>query len=59
MKALSDSLISIRIPIRDKEFISYIIAGLDDDYEALYEVVTASTTPMPIQDMFSQLHCTE
>jgi hypothetical protein len=36
------------MPLRDKEFISYILAGLDDDYDALFDVVTACTTPMPI-----------
>jgi hypothetical protein len=41
------------MPLRDEEFISYILAGLDDDYDALFDVVTARTTPMPIRDLFS------
>ena len=55
MKALSDSLTSIGEPLRDAEFISYILAGLDKEYDALFEVVTNRTTPMPICDLFSQL----
>ncbi|KAK1660627.1 hypothetical protein QYE76_048786 [Lolium multiflorum] len=59
MKALSDSLTSIGMPLRNEEFISYVLAGLGDEYGALYEVVTARTTPMPIRDLFSQLQSTE
>ncbi|KAK1645860.1 hypothetical protein QYE76_063665 [Lolium multiflorum] len=59
MKALSDSLTSIGEPLRDVEFVSYILAGLDEDYDALYEVVTNRTTPIPIRDLFSQLQSTE
>jgi hypothetical protein len=59
MKALSDSLTSIGEPLRDAEFVSYILAGLDEEYDALYEVVTNRTTPIPIRDLFSQLQSTE
>ncbi|KAK1631986.1 hypothetical protein QYE76_006301 [Lolium multiflorum] len=59
MKALSDSLTSIGEPLRDTEFVSYILAGLDEEYDALYEVVTNRTTPIPIRDLFSQLQSTE
>jgi hypothetical protein len=59
MKALSDSLTSIGMPLRDEEFISYILAGLGEEYDALYEVVIAHTIPMPIRDLFSQLQSTE
>ena len=34
MKALSDSLTSIGMPLRDDEFISVVLVGLDDDYDA-------------------------
>jgi hypothetical protein len=59
MKALSDSLTSIGEPLRDAEFLSYILAGLDEEYDALYEVVTNRTTPIPIRDLFSKLQSTE
>jgi hypothetical protein len=58
-KALSESLTSIGMPLCDEEFISYIHAGLGDDYDPLFEVVTACTTPMPIRDLFVQLQSTE
>nr|XP_051211614.1 uncharacterized protein LOC127329110 [Lolium perenne] len=59
MKALSDSLTSIGEPLRDAEFVSYILAGLDEEYDALYQVVTNRTTPIQIRDLFSQLQATE
>jgi hypothetical protein len=59
MKALSDSLTGIGQPLRDAEFISYILAGLDEEYDALFEVVTNGTTPMPICYLFSQLQNTK
>jgi hypothetical protein len=40
MKVLSDSFTSIGEPLRDAEFVSYILAGLDEEYDALYQVVT-------------------
>ncbi|KAK1684406.1 hypothetical protein QYE76_045254 [Lolium multiflorum] len=59
MKALSDELTSIGQPLRDSELISYLLAGLGTDYDALYEVVNARTTPMPIRDLYAQLITTE
>jgi hypothetical protein len=59
MKALSDSLTSIGMPLRDDEFISSLLAGLGEEYDALFEVVNARTTPMQIRDLFSQLQATE
>jgi hypothetical protein len=58
MKALSDSLNSIGEPLRDAEFVSYILAGLDEEDDALYQVVTNHPTPIQIRDLFSQLQAT-
>jgi hypothetical protein len=55
MKALADSLASIGEPLRDAEFISYLLAGLDKDYDALYQVVNARQGAMPIRDLYSLL----
>jgi histone deacetylase 1/2 len=59
MKALADSLTIIGQPLRDEEFVSYLLAGLDKDYDALYQVVNSRTTCIPIRDLFSQLMATE
>jgi hypothetical protein len=47
MKALADELTSIGQPLRDDELISYILAGLPKEFDALYEVVNNRTTPWP------------
>jgi hypothetical protein len=59
MKALADELTSIGQPLRDDELISYILAGLPKEFDALYEVVNKRTTPMQVRDLYSQLQATE
>ncbi|XP_071674528.1 uncharacterized protein [Lolium perenne] len=53
MKALADTLASIGQPLRDEEFISYLLAGLDSDYDALYEVINTRMTPISVRDLFA------
>ncbi|KAK1665998.1 hypothetical protein QYE76_054157 [Lolium multiflorum] len=59
MKALADELTSIGQPLRDSEIVSYILAGLGKEYDALYEVVNARREPMPLRDLYAQLCATE
>jgi hypothetical protein len=59
MKALADELTSIGQPLLDDELISYILVGLPKEFDALYEVVNNHTTPMQVQDLYSQLQATE
>ncbi|XP_047057711.1 heat shock 70 kDa protein 18-like [Lolium rigidum] len=59
MKALSDTLTSIGQPLRSEEFISYVLSGLDGEFDALFEVINMRETPIPIRDLFSQLQATE
>jgi hypothetical protein len=59
MKALSDELTNIGQPLRDDELISYILAGLPKEFDALYEVVNNRTTPMQVRDLYSQLQAME
>uniref|UniRef100_A0ACD5ZY49 Uncharacterized protein n=1 Tax=Avena sativa TaxID=4498 RepID=A0ACD5ZY49_AVESA len=65
MKALFDELTSICQPLRDVELISYLLVGLDllvglgYEYNVLYVVVNARTTPMLIRDLYAQLLATE
>jgi len=59
IKALSDTLTSIGQPLRPEEFTSYLLAGLDADYDAFVDRVSASATPMPVRDVYAQLLNTE
>ena len=61
VKSLSDTLSSIGQPLRPEEFTSYLMAGLDSDYDALAQLVGARalTDPMPVRDIYAQLLATE
>jgi hypothetical protein len=57
VKALSDLLSSIGQPLRPEEFNTYLLAGLDKDYDAFADRVSSRPIddPMPMRDVFSQL----
>jgi hypothetical protein len=59
LQSMSDTLTSIGYPLRPEEFTSYVLDGLDDDYEALVEVINNRTTPIPARDLYSQLLSSE
>lgn len=59
VKSLSDTLTAIGQPLRHEELVSCILNGLDDDFDALVEVVSARTTPIPLRDLLAQLLSTE
>ncbi|KAK1643441.1 hypothetical protein QYE76_061246 [Lolium multiflorum] len=48
-------------PITDAEFTSYIVNGLDEEYDGLVEVVNerANTSPMPPHELYQRLLQTE
>ena len=55
VKGLSYILTSIGQPLRYEEFVSYLLKGLDDDYEGIVDIISNSTVPVPEKDLFSQL----
>jgi hypothetical protein len=59
VKMLSDTLTSIGQPLRDSEFMEYVLAGLDSDYDNLVETVNNRDNPMPSRDLYSRLMYTE
>jgi hypothetical protein len=56
VKALADTQ-----SLAPAEFTSYLLNGLDEDYDALVQVVSARalTNPMPVKDVYSQMLNTE
>ncbi|KAK1662019.1 hypothetical protein QYE76_050178 [Lolium multiflorum] len=60
-KELADILSSIGQPLRDSEFIGYILKGLGEDYESLVENVEGrdSTNPISAHDLYARLLNTE
>ena len=59
VKSLADTLASIGQPITDAEFTSYLLNGLDEEYDSLVEIVNERETPMLPHALYSRLLLTE
>ena len=59
VRGLADILASIGQPLSDSEFNSYIINGLDEEYDGLAEIVEDRATPMPAHVLYAKLLHTE
>jgi hypothetical protein len=55
MKTLVDEMASVRKKLDDEELISYILAGLDYEYNSLVSSIAARVEPVTLGDMYSQL----
>jgi hypothetical protein len=55
IKSMADVLASIGQPLRPDEFTGYLCAGLDGDYDALVQMVSARalSDPMPVRDVYA------
>ncbi|KAK1625818.1 hypothetical protein QYE76_000133 [Lolium multiflorum] len=59
VKEMADILSSIGQPLRDEEFTSFVLNGLDEDYEALVENINGRDTPLPPRELYARLLNTE
>jgi hypothetical protein len=61
VKALADTLASIGQPLTDFEFNSFIVNGLDEEYDGLVEIINerSNSTPMMAHEVYSRLLLTE
>jgi hypothetical protein len=61
IKSLTDILSSIGQPLRPDEINTFLVAGLDSDYDALTDRIGARPVhdPLPIRDVYAQLLNTE
>ncbi|KAK1652805.1 hypothetical protein QYE76_070610 [Lolium multiflorum] len=55
IKEISDTLTSIGHPLRQEELVSYLLAGLDEEYDAFVDRVSNRETPLPLRDVYAQL----
>lgn len=53
MKGLADDLASAGKPIDDDELVSYILVGLDIDYNPLVSTVVGRSDPISLSDLYS------
>ncbi|KAK1629526.1 hypothetical protein QYE76_003841 [Lolium multiflorum] len=61
VKALADTLASIGQPLTDSEFNSFIVNGLDEEYDGLVEIINerGNSNPMMAHEIYSRLLLTE
>jgi hypothetical protein len=55
MRSLADDMAFSGTPLRDDELVSYILAGLDEDYNSVYSVVTSRVEPVTPSELYAQL----
>lgn len=53
VKSLSDTLVSTGQALRQEEFISYLLNGLDENYDSIVESVVSRETPFPSKTSMS------
>ena len=55
LRGLADELATAGKPIQDDELISYILHGLDVDYQPLVSALDARVTPVTLDELFAVL----
>jgi hypothetical protein len=55
MKSLADEMASTEKKHDDKELCSYILVGLDFEYNSLVSSITARVEPISLGELYSQL----
>jgi hypothetical protein len=54
MKGFANEMDSAEKPLEDEDFIAYLLAGLDYDYNSFIENVSARSDPPTISDVYAQ-----
>lgn len=55
VKALTDTLSVVSYTLRENEIISYLLTGLDRDYDSLVTSVTTRSNPMTLSEVYTHL----
>jgi hypothetical protein len=55
IKSLADDTTSAEMKLDDEELSSYVLAGLDSEYNSLVSSITARVEPISIGELYSQL----
>jgi histone deacetylase 1/2 len=56
MQGFTDELVAVGHPLQDRQLVSYILAGLGKDYNALVSALGVATGPITLSRLYSQLH---
>jgi hypothetical protein len=55
MRTLGDEMAAAGTPIDDKELVSYILAGLDLEYNLVVSAVVSRVEPILVTELYGQL----
>lgn len=55
MKTLADEMASVGRRLEDDEMVSYILTGLNDDFDAVVLAVAARVEPISLGELYTQL----
>jgi hypothetical protein len=53
MSQLADDLAASRTPLRDDEFVAYLLAGLDEDYNSVFTSVVTRADPLTPSELYA------
>jgi hypothetical protein len=53
MRSLADDMVSTGMAIRDDEFVSYILAGLNEEYNSVYTAVVTRVDPITPSELYA------
>jgi hypothetical protein len=55
MRSYADEMASVGAAFTDEELVSYILAGLDEDYNPIFTAIVARTDFVTLGDLYTQL----
>jgi hypothetical protein len=55
MSNFTDDLAASGAPLRDDEFVAYLLAGLDEEYNLVFTALVARTDPISPGELYAQL----
>lgn len=55
MKGLADEMVAARRKLDDKELVSFILTGLDREFDPVVTAVVARVEPISISELYTQL----
>jgi hypothetical protein len=56
IQGFADKLIAVGHPLQDRQLVSYILAGLGADYNALVATLGVVTTPISLSQLYSHIY---
>jgi hypothetical protein len=59
MKGFTDEMAATEKPLEDEDFVSYVLAGLDQDYNSFVENVTRKAEEISLGALYSQFLAAE